>query len=690
MNEIRNLIIGLEIGESVSRIAVYDRKMRDAVSISTSAGMELFDYPTAMTVMPGDGAAKIGREAAYYADRGGVPIRNLYALFHAEENVPAGGRMLSSAGLFRAFLEESLGYLGIRGILENVEAIAVTTETLSEAFTANAKAAFGALFPKSTRCFIIDNEESFYYYCMYSNTEAWRKDTVLVTLRGMFAQFIRLNAKQNVTPVTVSTRRRTQVLAEGEKDRSLARAARDILAGGETGVVYLTGDPYTAEDYPETTEVLCDGGRRVFAGSNLFVRGACFASLDRTEKEKLKGVLFLGQNVVRCNVGMFLMSGERRIYYPLVTAGRCWYEEKAGLEIRRLPADRLELRVTSMDGDRRETQTLPLDGMPQRPEGAGRVRIDVVCRDAEFAEIRVTDLGFGELFPSSGKTWTAEVDLIGSREGMPMEEEKDGPVPTLCTTPRARVPFRIESIGVDVWSIEEVSYVLTEYPALASEDLLGGELAEWFRSELGQEKLWQTLRADLAEGGNGLSYVMPILKTASYLTPQEIREYKETFRRFRELPVLERTKKRGDALAGYGKYTAALNAYRSAEVIAEGREKTDTRFMSSLYYNMGAVYMQLLLFEEALACFKKSYIRFHTRPALRNYLMAAAMAKPRSKYEEIVRTIHVDAELLAEIDDAVSAAVSYEPEIPKDSPENVVRALMEDYRASSGIPVFTV
>ena len=58
--------------------------------------------------------------------------------------------------------------------------------------------------------------------------------------------------------------------------------------------------------------------------------------------------------------------------------------------------------------------------------------------------------------------------------------------------------------------------------------------------------------------------------------------------------------------------------------------------------------------------------------------------------EEIVRTIHVDAELLAEIDDAVSAAVSYEPEIPKDSPENVVRALMEDYRASSGIPVFTV
>ena len=47
-------------------------------------------------------------------------------------------------------------------------------------------------------------------------------------------------------------------------------------------------------------------------------------------------------------------------------------------------------------------------------------------------------------------------------------------------------------------------------------------------------------------------------------------------------------------------------------------------------------------------------------------------------------------QLLAEIDDAVSAAVSYEPEIPKDSPENVVRALMEDYRASSGIPVFTV
>ena len=46
MNEIRNIIIGFELGEKESQICYYDRKAGEAVSMALQVGTSQYTFPT--------------------------------------------------------------------------------------------------------------------------------------------------------------------------------------------------------------------------------------------------------------------------------------------------------------------------------------------------------------------------------------------------------------------------------------------------------------------------------------------------------------------------------------------------------------------------------------------------------------------------------------------------------------------
>ena len=57
--------------------------------------------------------------------------------------------------------------------------------------------------------------------------------------------------------------------------------------------------------------------------------------------------------------------------------------------------------------------SLLLAGLPDRPPRATRLRISAEFLSVDRLQVQVSDLGFGELFPSPALTWTEEVDLGG-------------------------------------------------------------------------------------------------------------------------------------------------------------------------------------------------------------------------------------------------------------------------------------
>ena len=54
---------------------------------------------------------------------------------------------------------------------------------------------------------------------------------------------------------------------------------------------------------------------------------------------------------------------------------------------------------------------LYLDGLEKRPPGTTRLRILMNMNSVSEVSVRVVDMGFGELFPASGKSWEQIIEL---------------------------------------------------------------------------------------------------------------------------------------------------------------------------------------------------------------------------------------------------------------------------------------
>ena len=51
--------------------------------------------------------------------------------------------------------------------------------------------------------------------------------------------------------------------------------------------------------------------------------------------------------------------------------------------------------------------------MPKRPRATTRLRIRLRMTAADRMLLEVDDMGFGEIFPSSGMKWEQEIDING-------------------------------------------------------------------------------------------------------------------------------------------------------------------------------------------------------------------------------------------------------------------------------------
>ena len=61
--------------------------------------------------------------------------------------------------------------------------------------------------------------------------------------------------------------------------------------------------------------------------------------------------------------------------------------------------------TSAMEGGERKMYAMALPNLPERPNRTTRLRMEVTAVSAKECVIKVTDLGFGDMFPASGIVW---------------------------------------------------------------------------------------------------------------------------------------------------------------------------------------------------------------------------------------------------------------------------------------------
>ena len=98
----------------------------------------------------------------------------------------------------------------------------------------------------------------------------------------------------------------------------------------------------------------------------------------------------------------------------------------------------------------------------------------------------------------------------------------------LCRTECAVRPFYIESIGRNIYSLEELCYYFSHYVYLIDESVVNVTLCRWIGTELGLVKLQNRLLRAL-ERETYTEFLSPIFQECGYLDKQEFRLFQEQF-----------------------------------------------------------------------------------------------------------------------------------------------------------------
>lgn len=254
----------------------------------------------------------------------------------------------------------------------------------------------------------------------------------------------------------------------------------------------------------------------------------------------------------------------------------------------------------------------------------------------------------------------------------------------LCQTKRAELPYFIENISLNIYSIEELCYYMYHNLYLIDHTIINEGLCSWIEEELELSGLAAKLRPKLGKFACAEDILYPIFKEINYLTYEELKGLNIQIQKLNaEAPAL-REKQKADSLMENGMYVHAIQVYQ--EVLKkDSLERIQEGLTERICHNLGCAYSYLFQMEKALEYFRKAYECSRSRSALRVYLTAFGMLRTPAEYEKMAELLEADKEILQDIRKKTDefAQIPQEP-VDEKRADEILNRLTADYHRNTG------
>ena len=225
----------------------------------------------------------------------------------------------------------------------------------------------------------------------------------------------------------------------------------------------------------------------------------------------------------------------------------------------------------------------------------------------------------------------------------------------LCNEPIAAMPYYMESIGINIYSIEELCYYISANTFLLDKDFMNEELCTWIEKEAHLQKLAIALR-DIMHGNRILSaFIEQILNSCGYCTRQEIIETVSVIRQMEEKSDFECMKLRADKLMEKKRYLSSIYEYRRL-LDKEEVKSEKPPLIGNIWHNLGTAYARLYLFEEAAKCYETAYSLNENVESVKECLFAYRCLNDEEQLLEKAKGFGLDDVGLCEIRNELSIA----------------------------------
>lgn len=191
------------------------------------------------------------------------------------------------------------------------------------------------------------------------------------------------------------------------------------------------------------------------------------------------------------------------------------------------------------------------------------------------------------------------------------------------------IPYSFDNLGIRVYSIEELCYVLRENAFLLDREIMDRRLVKWIGEALKLPEL-ATMLAPLLHNKTSVgAFVRVILSYVGLYDEAEVGRIEDLFFQGIGLNAYEKLKSRIDYLVESGKYTPAILEY---DALLARLPENEIILRAKILHNKGTALCGLFLFEEAALHFEEAYGLDGDQESFIAYLAAKRLAMKEGDY----------------------------------------------------------
>ena len=424
----KNAVLGCELNDLFLQIS-FAGEGEAPVTLKMPGKNELLQIPLVIGKQKGDNQWYYGQEAYDKITRreGNIAVNLLSGL---GSDTYLAGEKYTYAELLHVFLGHAIRVAMHAAEELSGEPVEFLGMTLSvEPFLPDQiphlESALGNLPIQKSQIFLQGHEESLFSYLIHQPEKLLGYVTGVFDLTGEQLVTYCMEMNPSTSPVVTSVVREETGLikkkhypsimehdrALAELDEKLADYAQRFTAGRIVTSIYLIGDGFSKDWYVKSRHVLCRS-RKVYAGNNLFSKGAAYSAAGRfwpgLEKEDF---LFLGRDMLRFNIGMKAMEEGKEVYVPLLDAGSNYYDATGETEVLLAEPDGFSLWITPIFGGDSYEKRIEIGEHERREGRAFRYLVRLQMKTATRLQVSVSDEGFGSFFAPRFTEKVFDIDL---------------------------------------------------------------------------------------------------------------------------------------------------------------------------------------------------------------------------------------------------------------------------------------
>lgn len=396
--------LGIDLNDRYAMISTFQPNMKEPSTISTILGSELYQIAVLLAKRKGLGQWYYGEDAVKMAKTSEmICVDALLRRALAGESIQLEGESYEAEELLVLFLKKLIQLSQKLGNPIYCDKLVITVERL----TKENMELFWRIAPKlgfsREQFMVIDHRESFYYFALCQQDAICMHDVFLFEYEQDHLSYMGLSRNKRTRPQVVTIDEGSRTTMGEDRDADFLRVLQRAFDSRVVSSVFLSGEGFETDWMKNSKSFLCRG-RRAFIGKNIFTQGACYAASVRAG-DRPWPYIYMGENEMKFNICLMVKKQGKPVLFDLIEAGKNWFETSGECEVVLSGNTEIAFYKKLPNGTEAKLETLELTDLPRRPDRATRLRITAKPVADDKVEIIIRDLGFGEFFRSSDKSW---------------------------------------------------------------------------------------------------------------------------------------------------------------------------------------------------------------------------------------------------------------------------------------------